>query len=80
MTWRFPIPPKAEQNRICKIYREQTASLVATRHKTNTSIDRLREYRAALITAAVTGQIDVDDYARRGGTDRRLDEIEAEMS
>jgi len=78
--WRFPIPPKAEQNRICKIYREQTASLVATRHKTNTSIDRLREYRAALITAAVTGQIDVDDYARRGGTDRRLDEIEAEIS
>ena len=43
------------------------------------SIDRLREYRAALITAAVSGQIDVDDYARRGGADRRLDDIEEEM-
>ena len=76
--WRIPIPPKAEQDRICEMYREQSASLVASRHKASASIDRLREYRSALITAAVTGQIDVDDYARRGGTDRRLDEIEEE--
>ena len=43
------------------------------------SIDRLREYRAALITAAVTGQIDVDRFHRNGGTDRTLERIEEEM-
>lgn len=46
---------------------------------TNASIDRLKEYRAALITAAVTGQIDVTTYARTGQTDRRLDAIQEEM-
>lgn len=43
------------------------------------SVDRLREYRAALITAAVTGQIDVDTYDRAGKTSATLDRIEEEM-
>ena len=46
---------------------------------TANSIDRLREFRAALITAAVTGQIDPETWSCRGTTDRRLDQIEAEM-
>ena len=41
------------------------------------SIDRLREYRSALITAAVTGQIDVTTWDKRGDMDRRLDAVEA---
>lgn len=45
--------------------------------KTTASIDRLREYRSALITAAVTGQIDVATWSRRRQTDRSLDTIEA---
>ena len=49
------------------------------RSKVNTTIDRLKEYRAALITAAVTGQIDVDNHTRSGATDRRLDAIQEEM-
>ena len=40
---------------------------------------RLREFRAALITAAVTGQIDVMTWGKQGQTDRRLDEIEEAM-
>lgn len=44
------------------------------------SIDRLREFRSALITAAVTGQIDVTTWGKEGQTDRRLDQIEEEMS
>jgi type I restriction enzyme S subunit len=44
------------------------------------SLVRLREFRAALITAAVTGQIDDAAWAKRGTTDRRLDDIEAEMT
>lgn len=47
--------------------------------RTQDSIDRLKEYRSALITAAVTGQIDVTTYARSGTTDRRLDAIQEEM-
>lgn len=43
------------------------------------SVDRLREYRAALITAAVTGQIDVDTYGKSSATSATLDRIEEEM-
>ncbi len=43
------------------------------------SNDRLREFRSALITAAVTGQSDVNTWSRRGSTDRRLDRIEEAM-
>lgn len=47
--------------------------------KVKSSIDRLREYRAALITAAVTGQIDVDTYGKSGASSATLDRIEEEM-
>ena len=43
------------------------------------SIDRLQEYRYALVTAAVTGKIDVPTWGKCGTTDRRLDAIEADM-
>ena len=43
------------------------------------SIDRLKEYRASLITAAVTGQIDVSTYAKSGTPDAQLDAIQEEM-
>ena len=43
------------------------------------SIERLKDYRSAMITAAVTGQIDVATYTRSGTTDRRLDAIQEEM-
>ena len=44
--------------------------------KTESSIDRLREFRSALITAAVTGQIDVLTWGKHGTTGHRLDQIE----
>jgi len=50
-----------------------------TTGKIKASITRLKEYRSALITAAVTGQIDVAIYARSGSSDRRLDTIQEEM-
>lgn len=49
------------------------------KNRTKDSIERIREYRAALITAAVTGQIDVDTYDRAGKTSAILDRIEEEM-
>lgn len=41
------------------------------------TITRLREYRSALITAAVTGQIDPATHARAGTTDRQLDALQS---
>lgn len=43
------------------------------------SIDRLREFRSVLITAAVTGQIDVNEWSCRGHADAKLDAITKEM-
>jgi type I restriction enzyme S subunit len=43
------------------------------------SVERLREFGSALITAAVTGQIDVATCGKHGATDRHLDDIEANM-
>ena len=40
----------------------------------------IREFRAALITAAVTGQIDVSTWGKQGMSDRRLDQIEEATS
>ena len=45
-------------------------------YTTKTSIYRLREFRSALITAAVTGQIDVSTWGKHGTTGHRLDQIE----
>jgi type I restriction enzyme, S subunit len=55
-------------------------SVYATLTSTTRSIDRLMEFRAALITAAVTGQIDVATWGKRGETDRGLDDIESNMA
>ena len=47
--------------------------------KTELSIARLEEFRRALITAAVTGQIDVTTWGKQSQADRRLDQIEEAM-
>ncbi len=56
----FALPAKAEQIRISNYVSERTEQLSAIRFNTETQIDKLKEYRQALITAAVTGQIDVE--------------------
>jgi type I restriction enzyme S subunit len=75
----LPVPPRKEQDAIVERIEIETKGLNAVREKTIESIDRLREYRAALITAAVTGQIDPATHHRHGATDRALDRIEEEM-
>ena len=76
---RIPVPDLPTQRRIADFLDRETARIDALKDKTNESIDRLKEYRAALITAAVTGQIDVDSHTRSGATDRRLDSIQEEL-
>lgn len=68
-----------EQHRHCANMDALLRHEEQTAQKINDSIDRLKEYRSALITAAVTGQIDVTTSAKSGTPDRRLDAIQAEM-
>jgi type I restriction enzyme S subunit len=56
---RFPFPPSAEQQSIVDALVTRTANLDRLSERTRTTVDRLREYRQALITAAVTGQLEV---------------------
>lgn len=75
-----PVPPLSDQVILAQRLDALKTHLNAIEDRTNTSIDRLKEYRSALITAAVTGQIDVSPYAKSGTPDHRLDAIQEEMS
>jgi len=54
-----PIPPLGEQRKIVTFIREQIGAIDKLIEKVHAAINHLREYRAALISAAVTGKIDV---------------------
>lgn len=54
-----PVPPRAEQLQIAAIIGRRIDSIDALIHDAELSVDLLRERRAALISAAVTGKIDV---------------------
>lgn len=54
-----PLPPLGEQERIAAHLEVQCEKIDGLIAKSETSIDLLREKRSALITAAVTGKIDV---------------------
>ena len=73
------VPPIAVQDRIVDELDKQDRLHRSLVNGVNLSIDRLKEYRSALITAAVTGQIDVATYAKSGTPDRHLDAIQEEM-
>ena len=74
------MPPKAERSAILKEIKRQRSALDRAIVTVKSSTDRLREFRSALITAVVTGQIDPADWRRRGEGDRTLDRIGAEMA
>ena len=80
-TWRLgkeniPIPSRELQETVDRALAFERQ----LKKKTEQSISLLTEARAALITAAVTGQIDVTTWGKRGETNRRLDRIEEEVS
>lgn len=59
---KVPVPDLATQSLIVASLMEKTANIDRVIALTRTSIERLKEYRSALITAAVTGQIDVTTH------------------
>ena len=60
---RMPVPPLPEQAAIAAYLDSETAKLDALVGKVEAAVERLQEYRTALITAAVTGKIDVRQAA-----------------
>lgn len=61
--FRIPLPPLDEQRRIVAHLDEQTAQIDDLMAEAERFVELARERRAALITAAVTGQIDVRNEA-----------------
>jgi type I restriction enzyme S subunit len=53
------IPPKTEREAILKFIERETATIDALVGKVQEGIEKLKEYRTAVISAAVTGKIDV---------------------
>ena len=58
-----PLPPYSEQQAIVGFVANATEKLDQLIAKTEIAIERLQEYRSALITSAVTGKIDVQRAA-----------------
>jgi type I restriction enzyme S subunit len=56
------VPPLGEQDEIIQHLCVEHAKIDTTRAAIEMAIDKLRQYRSAIITAAVTGQIDVRNY------------------
>ncbi len=66
------IPPLPEQRAIADFLDRETAKIDSLVAKVEQAIERLQEYRTALITAAVTGKIDVrQEQSRLGGQSGR---------
>jgi type I restriction enzyme S subunit len=60
----LPIPSEPEQHQIATFLTRRTAELDAFGQQSVNAINLLKERRSAMITAAVTGQIDVRGAAK----------------
>lgn len=60
---RIPVPPLKEQQEIAEHAASQVKTITTVQQRVLEAIDKLKEYRSALITAAVTGQVDVGEAA-----------------
>lgn len=58
-THKMPLPPLSEQQAIATFLDRATSKIDSLVAKVETIIEKLKEYRMALISAAVTGKIDV---------------------
>lgn len=79
-TMVFAVPPKEEQIIIIEKIKAQSAKYRQLIEQTENSIQLLKQFRTSLITEAVTGQLDIKAWKKKGGTDKRLDNIEEAMA
>lgn len=61
-----PLPPPSEQRAIAAFLDSETSKINTLIAKIGEGIERLKEYRTALVSAAVTGKIDVRDEVCHG--------------
>ncbi len=61
LSLHFPYPPIDEQRAIAKFIEQQRAEMLQMESLLRRSIDLAKERRAALISAAVTGQIPLEE-------------------
>ncbi len=64
---RLGVPPASEQAAIADYLTERLGGLDSASTRIQAAIERLQEHRTALITAAVTGKIDVRELATAAG-------------
>ena len=57
--FRIPLPPLAEQQRLIREVERGLVAVDSSAESVSKQVTVLREYRQALITAAVTGQLDI---------------------
>lgn len=76
---KAPLPPEEEQKKIAAFLDQHIPLIAEARNRTLDSQFKLKEFRSALITAAVTGEIDVATWGKQGQTERRLDQIQEAM-
>ena len=61
----IPVPPLEEQQAIAAFLERQIADMESVVIRVNDAVSYLREYRTALISAAVTGKVDVREIVPR---------------
>lgn len=64
--FKFSMPPLSEQNEIVDYLRKKTTQFDKLLNQTEQAVSKLQERRTALISAAVTGKIDVRDWQASG--------------
>ena len=57
--FKLPVPPLQEQQAIAEHIEKSTAPIDHQKAQVTEAIERLKEYRSALITDAVTGKMNV---------------------
>lgn len=62
---RCAVPPRAEQEQICRYIEAESNRMEETAERIARAIALLREYRSALITAAVTGQLNIREHEKK---------------
>lgn len=67
------VPPLHEQNDIISEVQKVSSRIEKMKNSVNSAILKLHEYRSALITNAVTGKVDVQDFCIPTTTEQRED-------
>ena len=75
-----PTPPFETQTRIRDGLVATERRLARLKERVVQHTEKIQEFRSALITASVTGQIDVSTWSKQGMTDRHFDQIEEATS